>query len=58
MAPYFSVLFFKQSGAEDFKIYSPYQDGPDALIDSTNAINDPATALKIIKTALETKSLT
>ena len=52
LAPYFSVLFFKQSAAEDFKIYSPYQDGPDALIDSTNAINDPAAALKIIKTAL------
>jgi GWxTD domain-containing protein len=52
LAPYFSVLFYKQSGAEDFRIYSPYQDGPDALIDSTNAINDPQTALKIIKTAL------
>ena len=52
LAPYFSVVFFKQSNAEDFKIYSPYQDGPDALIDSTNAINDPKTALKIIKTDL------
>jgi GWxTD domain-containing protein len=52
LAPYFSVVFFKQSAAEDFKIYSPYQDGPDALIDSTNAINDPKTALKIIKTSL------
>ncbi len=52
LAPYFSVLFFKQSNAEDFKIYSPYQDGPDALIDSTNAINDPKAALKIIKTDL------
>jgi len=52
LAPYFSVLFFKQSAAEDFKIYSPYQDGPDALIDSTNAINDPKAALKIIRTDL------
>ena len=52
LAPYFSVLFYKQSNAEDFKIYSPYQDGPDALIDSTNAINDPKAALKIIKTDL------
>jgi len=52
LAPYFSVLFYKQSNAEDFKIYSPYQDGPDALIDSTNAINDPQAALKIIKTDL------
>jgi GWxTD domain-containing protein len=52
LAPYFSVVFFKKSNAEDFKIYSPYQDGPDALIDSTNAINDRKTALKIIKTDL------
>lgn len=52
LAPYFSVVFYKPSNAEDFKIYSPYQDGPDALIDSTNAINDPKTALKIIRTAL------
>jgi GWxTD domain-containing protein len=52
LAPYFSVLFYKQSAAEDFKIYSPYQDGPEALIDSTNAINNPAAALKIIKTDL------
>jgi GWxTD domain-containing protein len=52
LAPYFTVLFYKQSNAEDYKIYSPYIDGPDALIDSTNAVNDPKTALKIIKTAL------
>jgi GWxTD domain-containing protein len=49
LAPYFSVLFFKKSAAEDFKIYSPYQDGPEALIDSTNAINNPQAALKTIK---------
>ena len=52
LAPYFSVLFYKKSNAEDFQIYSPYQDGPEALIDSTNAINDPKSALKIIKTDL------
>jgi GWxTD domain-containing protein len=52
LAPYFSVVFYRRSAAEDFKIYSPYQDGPDALIDSTNAINDPPAALKIIKTDL------
>ena len=52
----FGSLFFRPllqaEPAEDFKIYSPYQDGPDALIDSTNAINDPKAALKIIKTDL------
>jgi GWxTD domain-containing protein len=49
LAPYFSVLFFQPSPAEDFKIYSPYLDKPERLIASTNAINDEPTALKIIK---------
>jgi GWxTD domain-containing protein len=49
LAPYFSVLFFQPSPAEDFRIYSPYQDRPDKLIASTNAINDVPAALKIIK---------
>jgi GWxTD domain-containing protein len=52
LAPYFSVLFYKRSAAEDYKIYSPYQDGPEELIASTNAVNDPKTALKIIKNDL------
>ena len=49
LAPYFSVVFFKPSPIEDFRIYSPYQDRPEKLIASTNAVNDEPTALKIIK---------
>ena len=49
LAPYFSVLFFQPSPAEDFRIYSPYQDRPEKLIASTNAVNDEPAALKIIK---------
>ena len=49
LAPYFSVLFFQPSPAEDFKIYSPYLDKPEKLIASTNAVNDQRAALKIIK---------
>jgi GWxTD domain-containing protein len=52
LAPYFSVLFFKPSPAEDFRIYSPYQDRPDKLIASTNGANDVPTALRIIKADL------
>ena len=52
LAPYFYLLFFKRSAAEDYKIYSPYIDGPEKLINSTNAVNDPPTALKIIKNDL------
>jgi GWxTD domain-containing protein len=49
LAPYFSVIFFRPTPIEDFRIYSPYQDRPDKLIASTNAVNDVPTALKIIK---------
>jgi GWxTD domain-containing protein len=49
LAPYFSVIFFRPTPIEDFRIYSPYQDRPDSLIASTNAVNDAPTALKIIK---------
>jgi GWxTD domain-containing protein len=52
LAPYFSVLFYKPSAAEDYKIYSPYQDHPEKLIASTEAVNDQRTALKIIKQTL------
>ena len=40
LAPYFSVVFFKRCPAEDYRIYSPYQDRPRKVIDSTNAVND------------------
>jgi hypothetical protein len=52
LAPYFSVIFFKPGPAEDYRIYSPYQDRPDKLIASTNAVNDQKMALKIIKDQL------
>ena len=52
LAPYFYVLFFRRSAAEDYKLYSPYLDGPEKLIASTNAVNDPPAALKIIKNDL------
>jgi GWxTD domain-containing protein len=49
LAPYFSVIFFQRSAAEEYKLYSPYIDGPEKLIASTNAVNNPPAALKIIK---------
>ncbi len=52
LAPYFSVIFFKPSPAEDYRIYSPYQDRPEKLIASNNAVNDEKKALRIIKDQL------
>ena len=36
----FSVIFFKPSPAEDFRLYSPYSDRPEKLITSNTAVND------------------
>ncbi len=52
LAPYFSVIFFKPSVGEDYRIYSPYQDRPEKLIASTNGANNQQVALKIIKDQL------
>jgi GWxTD domain-containing protein len=46
---HFYVLFYKQSPAEDYELYSPYQDRPQKLINSSNAVNDDRTAIKIIR---------
>lgn len=45
---YFYVVFYKPSTSQDFKLYSPYQDKPEALIASNNAVNDEKTAIRII----------
>lgn len=49
LPPHFYVVFFKKSAAEDYQLYSPYGDRPQALINSTNAINDDRAAIKIIR---------
>jgi hypothetical protein len=46
---HFYLLFYKQSPAEDWELYSPYGDRPQKLINSTNAINDDKTAIKLIQ---------
>jgi GWxTD domain-containing protein len=47
LPPYFYVVFFQRDAASEFKLYSPYQDGPEKLI---NAAVGPSRqdALKII----------
>jgi GWxTD domain-containing protein len=49
LPPHFYVVFYKQSAAEDYELYSPYGDRPQKLINSTNAINDDRAAIKIIR---------
>jgi GWxTD domain-containing protein len=49
LPPYFYVVFYQRSLNEDYKLYSPFLDKPERLVQSTNAVNDEAIALKIIK---------
>jgi GWxTD domain-containing protein len=45
----FYVMFYDKDGANDYKFYSPYLDGPDKLTTGVEAINDPAAGLKMIE---------
>jgi GWxTD domain-containing protein len=49
---FFYLVFYKPSPVEDYKLYSPYQDKPEALIASTNAVNDEKAAVHIIDSDL------
>jgi len=49
---YFYLVFYKPSISQDYRLYSPYLDKPEALIASTNAVNDEKTAVHIIDTDL------
>lgn len=49
---HFYVVFYKRSAAEDYRLYSPYIDGPTKLVNTSDAANNPAVAEKIISTDL------
>lgn len=48
LPPHFYVVFFKPSPAEDYRIYSPYLDKPEKLVNTSDVINDEPRAIKII----------
>jgi GWxTD domain-containing protein len=45
----FYVMFYDKDGANDYKFYSPYLDGPDKLTTGVQAINSPQAGLKMIE---------
>jgi len=49
LPPYFYLVFYQRTLNEDYKLYSPMLDKPERLVQSTNAVNDEAMAIKIIK---------
>jgi GWxTD domain-containing protein len=52
LPPYFYLVFYKRSAAEDFTLYSPRNDGPVRLVSTGESRNDPVMALNIIKKSL------
>ena len=49
LPPFFYVLFYKHSAAEDWRIYSPRLDGPTALVTTGRGQSDNAAALSFIR---------
>jgi len=52
LPPYFYLIFYKQSAAEEFKLYSPRYDTPVRLCSTGESRNDAVQALGIIRRAL------
>ena len=52
LPPYFSLIFYKRSIGEDYTLYSPYQDGPAALVSTLEALNDQKRSLEILRKSL------
>ena len=46
--PFFNVIFYREDNSSDFKLYSPFTDGPEKLIANTLITNDPVSAVKFI----------
>jgi GWxTD domain-containing protein len=49
LPPHFYILFYKQSAAEAYRIYSPYQDGPRVLVTTGRTDNTNEQALAFIR---------
>ena len=52
LPPYFYLIFFKPSASEEYRLYSPRNDGPVRLCSTGETRNDPVQALSIIRKAL------
>lgn len=48
LPPFFNILFYQKEIGGEFKLYSPYMDGPDKLTTSVMAVNDRKKAFDLI----------
>lgn len=51
LPPFFYVMFYQRENIGDFRMYSPYFDGPEKLITTGRAINDRVGALHFVEEA-------
>jgi GWxTD domain-containing protein len=49
LPPFFYVVFYRPEAGLDYKLYSPYMDGPDKLVTTNKVVNDRVGALKLIQ---------
>ena len=49
---HFYVMFYRKDHSDDFRLYSPYGDRPERLVDGTDAVNNDKVALHFIDNAL------
>ncbi len=48
LPPFFYVMFYQKEAMSDFRLYSPYIDGPDKLVRASGAENNPRNAWKFL----------
>ncbi len=53
---HFYVLFYRPDFSSDFRLYSPYIDRPEKLVNGTDAVNNDRTAIHIISNALNVEA--
>src|SRR5277367_107694 len=49
---FFYLMFYDRDVTGDYRFYSPYMEGPDKLVTGTEAINDPASAYRMIQNSV------
>ena len=49
---HFYVMFYRKDRSDDYRLYSPYGDRPERLVDGTDAVNNDKVALHFIDNAL------
>jgi GWxTD domain-containing protein len=52
LPPFFSIVYYKRDAGDDYRLYSPYADGPAKLVNTLRAGNTTEGALPLIQDSL------